>query len=229
MTTERTNKNEFHGLTEDTYRFFWEIAFQNYKSFYEANRERYKQTVQKPLLQLAELLTPTALEIDPSFNVRPSTVVSRIHRDTRYSKDKSPYRDHAWLGFKPHDQRTGVSFVVYAEFERDAYGYGMGMYAPEPTMMQKMRERMMARPQLFLSLVNDPAFSERFSLVGESYKRERYTDADENIRPWLNLRRMSFQYSSPELSKTMCPEIYDEIKDAFFLMKPVYRFLMGLD
>lgn len=221
--------NVFQGLTEDTYRFFWEIAFQNHKSFYDANRDRYKKTVQQPLLKLAELLTPTALEIDPSFNVRPAAVVSRLRRDTRYSKDKTPYRDHAWLGYKPHDQRTSVSFVVYAEFERDAYGYGMGMYAPEPQMMQEFRARILARPQMFLSLVNAPEFSGRFTLVGESFKRPRYQDADEEIRPWLNLRRISFQYSSPALSKTMQPEIFDEIKDAFLLMKPVYRFLMGLD
>jgi len=220
---------EFHGLTEETYHFFWEIAFQNHRAFYEENRERYRACVQKPLLQLAELLAPTALEIDPAFNVRPSSVVSRIRRDTRYSKDKTPYRDHAWLGFKPHEQRTSVSFVIYAEFERDAYGYGMGMYAPEPQLMQSFRNRILARPQHFLSLVNDPTFSDRFTLVGESFKRLRFQDADEKIRPWLNLRRISFQYSSPSVSRTMRPEIFDEIQEAFLLMKPVYRFLMGLD
>lgn len=219
----------FQGLTEDTYRFFWEIAFQNYKSFYEANRERYKKSVQQPLLLLAEALIPTALEINPGFITKPSTIVSRIRRDTRYTKDKTPYRDHAWLGFKLPQQRTGESFVVYAEFERDAYGYGMGMYAPTPDMMQQIRSRILARPQQFLSLVNDPAFTAKFTKHGESYKRQRFTDAPEEIRPWLNLRRISFQYSSPELSRTMKPEIFDEIKEAFLLMKPVYRFLMGLD
>jgi len=226
---KKIDSAQFHGLTEDTYQFFWEIAFQNHRDFFEANRDRYKTVVQKPLLQLAEMLTQTALEIDPSFNVRPAAVVSRIRRDTRYSKDKSPYRDHAWLGYKPHEQRTSISFVVYAEFERDSYGYGMGMYAPEPQLMQAFRNRILARPQQFLSLVNDPAFCEKFTLVGESFKRIRFTDADEKIRPWLNLRRISFQYSSPAVSRTMQPEIFNEIQAAFLLMKPVYRFLMGLD
>ena len=221
--------NEFHGLNEDTYRFFWEIAFQNDRSFFEANRARYKQNVQAPLLALAEQLAPTALEIDPHFNVRPSSVVSRIRRDTRYSKDKSPYRDHAWLGFKPPMQRTSECFVLYAEFERESYGYGMGMYAPDPAMMQRLRERMLAHPERFLELVNAPAFAERFMLSAESYKRERYLDAPERLRPWLNLKRITFCYSSPAVSQTLRPEIADEIREAFLLMKPVYRFLMGLD
>ena len=79
----RTAMNKFQGLTEDTYNFFWEIAFQNNQSFFNANRERYKNSVQLPLLQLASELAPSALDIDPAFQVRPSSAVSRIRRDTR--------------------------------------------------------------------------------------------------------------------------------------------------
>jgi uncharacterized protein (DUF2461 family) len=50
--------------------------------------------------ELALLLTPAALEIDPDFNTRATSVVSRIRRDTRYSHDKTMYRDHVWLGYR---------------------------------------------------------------------------------------------------------------------------------
>ena len=82
--------SRFQGLSEDTYRFFWEIAFQNNREFFEANRERYKRVVQEPLFLLAEELLPTALEIDPGFSPKLSNIVSRIRRDTRYTRDKSP-------------------------------------------------------------------------------------------------------------------------------------------
>ncbi len=81
----------FTGLTEDAYRFFWELAFQNTHAFYEENRGRYEEVVKKPLLLLAEALADTAKQVDPSFNMRPSSVLSRIRRDTRYSKDKPPF------------------------------------------------------------------------------------------------------------------------------------------
>ena len=66
----------FQGLNEDTYQFFWEIAFNNEQSFYEANKERYRKNVYEPLKELAIALTPIAQEIDGAFNIRPSSVVS---------------------------------------------------------------------------------------------------------------------------------------------------------
>ena len=83
----------FQGLKEDTYQFFWEIAFNNEQSFYEANKDRYKKNVYEPLKELAVQITPAAHEIDKDFNVRPAAVISRIRRDTRYTHDKTMFRD----------------------------------------------------------------------------------------------------------------------------------------
>lgn len=219
----------FQGLTEDTYQFFWDIAFQNDSAFFEANRERYKKNVYQPMKELAILLTPTALEIDPEFNVRAASIVSRIRRDTRYSKDKTMYRDHVWLGFRRPGGMISESFVLFAEFERESYGYGMGMYGPNATLMRAFRERMLARPRTFLSLVSDPKLTKRFEITGEPFKRPRYHDAPEELLPYLNRKNLSFYFSSPNLKKTLSPGIADEIVDAFNLLKPVYRFLTGLD
>lgn len=218
----------FQGLSGDAYRFFWEIAFNNNRAFFEENRDRYKREVQQPMLALAEYLIPTAREIDPEFNLRPAAIVSRIRRDTRFSKDKSLYRDHVWLAFKRHGERTSESFVVYAEFERDGFGYGMGMYCPQPLMMQEMRARILARPSQFLEIAENPAFTERFTLSGELYKRPKIPDAPAELAPWVNRKRLSYGYFTPELKRTMTSEVADEIREGFELLKPMYRFLMGL-
>lgn len=219
----------FEGCPEDMYQFFWEIAFQNHREFFEANRERYHRVVKKPMLALAEQLLPTALEIDPGFNPRPSSVVSRIRRDTRYTKDKSPYRDHVWLGFKPAGRHTSECFSIYVEFERTSYGYGMGDAWPDPAQMARIRERILAQPKNFLALINEPAFAERFRVEGIAYRRPKFTDCSAELSPWLNRRSLYFCYSSPAISRTYSPDILEELLDALNLMRPVYRFLMGLD
>jgi len=218
----------FTGLSPETYDFFWDLAFHNYKSFFEENRTRYVTHVQKPLLALADALIPTALDIDPNFVTRPAAIVSRIRRDTRFSADKTPYRDHAWLGFKYPGASVSGSFCLYAEFERESYGYGMGMYCPNTEMMTQFRARMLARPQLFLSLVNDPALNERFSLHSESYKRPKFPDADAALQPYLNMKYFSWSFSSPDLTRTMHAGILNEVKEGFEILKPLYRFLMGM-
>ena len=166
----------FQGLNEDTYQFFWDIAFQNEVSFYEANKERYKKNVYEPLKELAIAITPAAQEIDSAFNIRPSSIVSRIRRDTRYSRDKTMFRDHAWLGFRRPGGMLSESLVVYAEFEREGYGYGMGMYGSNPALMREIRPHILAKPQNFLSLVEDQKFTERFEVMGDLFKRPKITD-----------------------------------------------------
>ena len=218
----------FAGLTEETYRFFWDVAFHNDIGWFEENRDRYKAAVQRPLQALAAELAPTVRSIDERLNVRPAAVVSRIRRDTRYTKDKSPYRDHAWLGYKLPGSYVSESFVLYCEFERDHYGYGMGMYAPEPTMMAAIRERILARPQKFLSLVGEPSFAGAFAMEGEPYRRKKFTDVPEALSPYLNMRSLSFCFRSDRLENTLKPELLEEIRTAFTMMAPVYRFLMGL-
>ena len=221
--------NTFSGCSEEMYQFFWEIAFQNHREFFEANRERYKRVVQQPMQALAAELLPTALSMNPNFNQRVPSIVSRIRRDTRYSRDKSPYRDHVWLAFKPAEKRTSECFVVYAEFERDHYGYGMGMYAPDTAQMNALRAKMLAQPNKFLALVEEKQFAERFSVEGEMYRRPKFQDCSAVLSPWLNRKSLSFCYTSTALSRTYSRAIVDEITEAFTLLTPVYRFLMGLD
>ena len=219
----------FTGCSEQMYDFFRDIAFHNEKAFFEANRQRYVRYVKEPMYALAQALLPDALAIDPEFNDRIASIVSRINRDTRFSKDKSPYRDRVWLGFKPRGVRTGEAFEVYAEFEWQEYGYGMGCYCAAPELMQALRSRMLAKPYEFLSLVEDEAFASRFALCGEEYKRPRFHEGPEALWPYLNRKSIAFCFSSPALSRTCGPEIEQEIREGFALLKPVYRFLMGLD
>lgn len=219
----------FQGLNEDTYQFFWDIAFHNEKSFYEENKDRYRKNVYEPLKELVIALTPTVQEIDAAFNIRPASAVSRIRRDTRYSQDKTMFRDHAWLGFRRPGGMLSESLVVYAEFEREGYGYGMGMYGSNPELMREIRPRILANPQKFLALVKDPAFTDRFEVMGDLYKRPKFTDAPEDVLPYLNRKGLSFCFSSPNLKKTLSPAIADEIIEGFQMLKPVYRLLMGLD
>lgn len=221
--------SNFTGLHEEMYHFFWELAFNNNPEFFEANRDRYVREVKEPLTALAEALLPTALEIDGRFSTKTSSILSRIRRDTRYSHDKSPYRDHAWLGFRLPGAAISDGLTPYAEFEREYYGYGMGMYYADPQLMQSFRARMLEEPDRFLSIVTNPAFTARFAESGDSYRRPKFTHATEALVPWLNKKRLSFTYTSAQLSRTTKPELLDELVEAFLLLKPVYRFFMRLD
>ncbi len=217
----------FTGFTPDTYRFFLELGFNNEKAFFDANRERCRAVVQQPMRALAAELTPLALEMNPAFDTRPGVVVSRMNRDTRFSKNKLPYRDHAWLGFRPCETRTSESFCVYFEIEPGGYGYGMGMYDANPALMKPFRERALANPQKLLDLCA-PLMARGFVLSGDLFKRDRFPAAPEQIKPFLNRKGLSWNFFSTDFDKTFSREIFVETREAFALMKPLYRFVVGL-
>lgn len=219
---------EFQGFVPDTFKFFLELGFYNEEPFFNANRERCRKVVQLPARALANELIPTALEMNPDFDTRMGVLVSRMRRDTRFSKNKLPYRDHIWIGFRPVETRTSEAFCVYFELEPGGYGYGMGMYNANPALMKPFRERAIANPQKLVDL-SEPLLARGFQLQGDFFKRDRYPAVPEEIKPYVNRRGISWCYFSKDIEKTFSREIFVETKEAFERMKPLYRFVMGLD
>ena len=91
----------FEGFSRKTLDFLVENRIQNSRSWFEEHRQDYNAYVLAPLRELVLALTPTMLKIDPLFTVEPSVnkTIARIYRDTRFSRDKSLYRDEMWITF----------------------------------------------------------------------------------------------------------------------------------
>ncbi len=215
----------FQGFTQDTFLFFVEVTFHDSKRFMDQNRARYKREVQGPLSELALALLPDMLTIDPNFNTRLTSIVSRIYRDTRYSKNKSLYRDHAWLSFKHPDTRIGETFSMYAEIEPNGYGYGMGMYSPDSAFMKAFRERILTSPARFLALAEE-AKARGFTVEGERFKRDRFPDADPALKPYLNLKGISFTFFNKDVKKTYEPDFLNEVREGLLSLKELYQFIV---
>ena len=86
-------------FTAEIFRFFRDLKKHNKKAWMDANRERYKETVTKPFRRLLEELSPALLRLDANFDVaaRGGRNFSRINRDIRFAKDKTPYRAQMYL------------------------------------------------------------------------------------------------------------------------------------
>jgi|SRR5271165_736332 len=116
---------------KDTFDFFHELGRNNKKTWMDRNRDRYQSSVVKPLRRLLEELTPTLLELDDRFDVsgRTGANFSRINRDIRFAKDKTPYRAQMYLKFQmpsPHDGETGQLYVGLCA---DAVTAGFRLYS----------------------------------------------------------------------------------------------------
>ena len=143
----------FQGFNSDLLSFYADIRFHNEKAFMDAHRKEYYQKVRDPFYAFIAEMAPVMLSIDPDMEVRPAKCLSRINRDTRYSRDKSPYRDHHWVAFRRAAAgKDGMPFYWF-EIRLDAVNWGLGVWGENRPMMDSLRRRMVANPDEMIGLL----------------------------------------------------------------------------
>jgi uncharacterized protein (TIGR02453 family) len=155
MTTDRVFENEL-------FRFLEELKRHNDRAWFQENKERYERFVKRPLAAFAEALAPRLERIAPGYGC---PRIFRIHRDVRFSHDKSPYKTQASVQF----QRAVASRDVhqpgfYVHLEPGGCFVGAGVYAPDPKSLARVRAAIAARPAAWAPLSKLP-------LWGGSYAR----------------------------------------------------------
>ncbi len=220
----------FTGLSPEMMEFFLSIRFNNNQAFFEENRERYQRVVQQPLKELAEALGPTLLEIDPQFDVRSPRVVSRIRRDTRFSKNKDPYRDLMWLAWRYTGEPTIDAMCFYMEVSLDAVRWGFGYYAEHKATMDRVRRALLAKPQEALSVMARCGVPEQFALYGNAYKRLAVPEGlPEALHPFYIKKGFYFENTQglQDFDALYSTRIEQRLREDFLKLAPLYHWIRG--
>ncbi len=140
------------GLTPETFRFFRELGRNNRKEWMDANRDRYQEHVVQALRRLFESLTPAVLALDSRFDAsgRTNTNFSRINRDIRFAKDKTPYRAQMYLMFPGQGGKAWKGGQLYAGISADTVTTGFRIYAADnktSALAQVARPRALKNPK----------------------------------------------------------------------------------
>lgn len=100
-------------FSSEIFKFFRELGRNNRKPWMDANRERYKTTVVAPFRALLERLSPAGRKLNAGFATagRVGENFSRINRDIRFARDKSPYRSQMYLFFAEPGDEGGQLYV----------------------------------------------------------------------------------------------------------------------
>jgi len=151
--------------------FFAELELNNDRDWFAANKKRYETEVKGPLLALAEEMIPRMKKLDPAIAMEPKDAVFRIYRDTRFSKDKRPYKTNAGLsvssGGKTGNGRPGL----YMHLDARSMGIASGHYFLEPPQILAVRRHVLSHADEFGRLASDPEFVKVFGSVrGETNK-----------------------------------------------------------
>ena len=149
----------FTGFTAESFLFFEELALNNQKAWFDANRARYDQHVVGAFRGLLEAVTPGLLKLNPHFEVGGKTnhSFSRINRDIRFSKDKSPYKSNYYLYAYDDRHDRGHGGRLYVGLSADCVTAGFSIYGswrgPKGMLETLFRKRVTSHGKTFAALL----------------------------------------------------------------------------
>ena len=183
----------FTGFTKTTIGFLNNLAVNNNKLWFENNRSTYETHILTPLKHLSTELSTVIFSIDKEIEIAPQVnkTISRIYRDIRFSKDKSPFRTDQWLTFKRPNKRWGNVPEFYFYFTPEEYQYGMGYYSATPENMKCFREHIHQYSHRFKKIIETYENQDCFRLVGENYKKHIPNDLSEKFQPWYQKKNIA--------------------------------------
>ena len=220
----------FTGFTQDAIDFLTDIRFNNNQAFYEANQARYEAHVKAPLRALCDEMAPVVQLIDPRLDTRPGRTMSRIRRDTRFSRDKSPFRDHVWLGWRYPNERRSEGFGMYWGFGPDWIGWGCGCYATDKPLMDALRLHIRRHPDEVREALANPVLA-RYTMYGESYHRIAVPDdVPEDLRGLYVRKGFGLEYNGDEEAwrQLRSHEMADVLTAALNAMAPLQQLMQRM-
>lgn len=218
----------FQGFDREMIPFFLDLRFHNSKAFMDENRQRYYTHVRDPFYAFITALGERLLPLIPDLEIRPNKCLSRINRDTRFSRDKSPYRDHLWCAFRQSGvQKEGAPFYWF-EIGPEHLSYGLGLWGENREAMDVLRRRIAAFPDEILRIL--PRIGEAGCLMaGREWKK---LPVPETVPPQardLYLKKdIYFEKIGTSLSWIYSPKIVDRVYETFALLLPFYKLFRGL-
>jgi len=135
-------------ITAETFRFFRDLSRNNRKEWMDQNRERYQRHLAQPLRDLLAALSPAVLKLHSGFDVSNHRGVnfSRINRDIRFAKDKTPYRAQMYVFFPPQGGKNRQPGQLYVGINADTVTAGFRIYFDPKTKTSALAGRVAELP-----------------------------------------------------------------------------------
>lgn len=219
--------NSFSGFSPESLGYFEGLAANNNKVWFEDHRDEFEHCLMEPLKGLVSDLSGAMLAIDPELVTIPAVdkTISRIYRDTRFSRNKSPYKTCLWITFKRRSPEWKTAPCFFFEISADGYRYGMGFYSASKETMGSLRRFIEAKPAEFRKVVAAFGMQDIFTLEGDRYKRPLNPALPDDLQQWHGRKNIYFICQRPVDGRLFSRGICDDLREGFGLLKPLYELL----
>lgn len=203
----------FTGFPADTLIFLRELAANNDRGWFQENRKRYDRVAKMPMADLCLAVADLGAREDLDISGDPKRSPFRIHRDVRFSKDKSPYKTNISAFFGPNGDRMELG-GLYFHVEPGRCMLAAGLYGADNAMLSVIRTWIVANPKKFLKIRDDLVAKGLELASWQTLKRVPPAFADQKdgpVAPYLMWKQfMVSRDLAPNVIET--PDLLDAIE-----------------
>ena len=217
-------------FTPATYRFLKDLEANNNRPWFHEHKDRYDHDIKEPALQFILDMAPRLAKISPHFEANARAVggsLFRIQRDTRFGKDKTPYKTNTGIQFRHAMGKDAHAPGYYMHLEPSGSFMGLGLWRPESKVAYQIREAIADNPAAWKRATRSKRFTDVVTLQGDSLIRPpRGYEADHPLIEDLKLKDF---IASARLSQKQVtsPTFIDEYEAMLKAGTPFMRFLCG--
>lgn len=206
--------------------FFKELAANNHKEWFDANRKRYLKEVKQPFEDFVQAYIEVLLPLMPGIEREAKKAIFRINRDIRFSKDKTPYKLHSAAYLSPYGKKDPYSAGIYFQFGPEHVMIAAGLYQPDNAQLKRVRHSIAANPTQIEALTNTPAFKKYFGEIkGEENKRINDPElAEAAVKYPLLMKKQMYFEALHEHGFITNPDLLAHMLDHYMAAAPLVNY-----
>ena len=219
-------RSAFPGFPQEGIDFFRGLARNNRREWFQPRKEIFETKVKQPMRELVHEINREMARFAPEYVTDPEQAIFRIYRDTRFSKDKTPYKLHIAASFRRQGANPHSESGFYVAASHKSVAVGGGMYVPAPETLKKVRAHLAEHHQEFRKIIRSKGLIELMGDVhGEQLTRPpKGYAADHPAADLVRYKQLLFYIElEPELA--MSNELLPEVVRRFRAITPFLRFL----
>lgn len=218
----------FQGFSAKTVGFLADLAASNSKDWFDANRARYQDAFVDPAKGFVAAIAAPLAEACPGAQAVPKIngSIFRINRDTRFSRDKTPYKTHLDLWFW-EGARQGAISGLFLRLTPASLSLGAGAHMFTPPALATYRATLARSPAPLLAALDGIA-AHGFNPLGSHYKRppRGWESVDERLDALALHNALYTERTSGHPSCLGTPGFVDHCVEAFSQAYPLHRWLV---
>jgi uncharacterized protein (TIGR02453 family) len=220
--------DSFRGFPEEGMKFLRQLKKNNDREWFTPRKAVYEEQVRMPMLALIRALHGEMMEFAPGYVGDPKKCIFRIYRDTRFSKDKTPYKTNIAAHFRRNSLGKGEGGGFYFSVSPEGVEIGGGIYAPDPQMALIVRRHIEAKHEAFRKTFETPQVKKLLGgMWGEQMARAPKGFDPEHPAIDLIRHKHFVLFSEQEGALAASPKLQGEIVRRFRAIAPFIEFLNG--